>query len=182
MIAFLPRRPARRVWTTAALLVAGVLASPLAPHAHAAFGACRADPTVTLTNGWVVQLLADVAAPAPAIQSIGYTLHLPAGVTVARVAYDGVAPETLVVRNDAPGLSLSTESYVDTGALTGVTVTAITHVFVSGLLSTPLVSLAKTGLDHQILVTSVSATGGQQAASTQQAPAPKHGGKDGGNN
>jgi len=170
MVAFLTRRPALRVWAAAALLAAGVLATPQAPPAHAAFTACRADPTVTLTNGWIVQLLADVAAPATSIQSIGYTLHLPAGVMVASVVYDGVARETLVVHNDAPALSLSTESYVDTGALTGVAVTASTNVFVSSLLSTPLVSLASTGQDHQILVTSVSATGGQS-------PSPEQGGQ-----
>jgi len=171
MVAFLTRR----VWA-AALLVACVLVTPLAPRAHAAFGACRADPTVTLTNGWVVQLLADVAAPVTSIQSIGYTLHLPAGVKVASVAYDGVVRETLVVQNDAPGLSLSTGSYVDTGALTGVAVTATTYVFVSSLLSTPLVSLTKTGLDHQIVVTSVSATDGQPLSS------PTYNSKDGGDN
>ncbi len=78
MVAFLTCRPTHRAWA-AALLAAGVLASPLAPHAHAAFAACRADPLVTLSNGVSLRLYADIATDA---SQVAYALHGPVGTSV----------------------------------------------------------------------------------------------------
>ncbi len=90
MIAVVTRRPTRRVWA-AALLATGVLATPLAPHAHAAFGACRSDPIVVLSNGVVLDLSANIDTDQIDIKEIGYTLHGPKGVTVVRsISTDGV--------------------------------------------------------------------------------------------
>lgn len=81
MVAILTRRPTRRVWA-AALLAASVLATPLAPRAHAAFGACRSDPLVTLSNGVTLRLYADIATDASQVQQVAYALHGPVGTSV----------------------------------------------------------------------------------------------------
>ncbi len=68
-------QPARRLWW-AGLLVAGFLvASSLAAHAEAAFGACRSDPLVTFPNGITVDLHATIGANLSDVRHVSYVLH-----------------------------------------------------------------------------------------------------------
>ena len=130
MVTFVPSRPARRLWA-AALLTAGVLAMPLAPRAHAAFAACRADPIVALSNGVKVQMGNTIYDAAANVTKVAYTLHGPAGTTVKSVVYptdntSGV-PETFAyVADNQAGDYDSYSSIYD--ANTGVNVTAATVV------------------------------------------------------
>lgn len=90
----------------AGVFAAGLLASLLgAPHhAHAATG-CRSDPIVVLSNGTVLDLSAAIGADVSTVAQIGYTLHAPAGSTIARVvSTDGDVQynEQFTLRTDNP--------------------------------------------------------------------------------
>ncbi len=126
MVAVVTRRPARRVWAAAALLAAGVLATPLAPHAHAAFGACRADPIVRLSNGVTVDLTADISTSTANVQEITYTLHGPVGTTVTNVTYtQGLAgpTERFTYLADEPAGQYDAYTVASTTGSTAVTAT-----------------------------------------------------------
>ncbi len=125
MIAILTRRPTRRVWA-AALLAAGVLATPLAPRAHAAFGACRSDPIVRLSNGVTVDLTADISTSTANVQKITYTLHGPVGTTVTNVTYtQGLAgpTERFTYLADEPAGQYDAYTVASTTGSTAVTAT-----------------------------------------------------------
>jgi len=75
MSALHAHQPARWLWW-AGLLVAGFLvASSLAAHAEAAFGACRSDPLVTFPNGITVDLHATIGANLSDVRHVSYVLH-----------------------------------------------------------------------------------------------------------
>lgn len=129
----------------AAVFSAGLLASLLgAPHhAHAAAG-CRADPIVTLSNGLVVDLSATVYDTPSDINAITYTMHAPAGMSVASVVYPvdpNNIPQTFTFYADNPAGTWDTYTYVDTKT-TGVSVTATAEV-------NNLAVFSANGTDHQ---------------------------------
>jgi hypothetical protein len=83
--------PSRRL--TAALgaltLSAALFVLPLGPAAaHAQIGACRTDPTVTLSNGVSVTMWATMQTDISTVQSVTYVLHVPKGVTMTGITYD----------------------------------------------------------------------------------------------
>jgi len=82
-----PKRSLRAV-AGAGILLATAIAAPLgARHAHA-YGACRTDPIVVLSNGTVLDLSATIGLDVSLVSDItqiSYTLHAPAGTTVAKV-------------------------------------------------------------------------------------------------
>jgi hypothetical protein len=91
MVPFYTRSPRWRTVTALALLVGALLSAVLAQKATAGLRACRADPIVWLSNGQVVQMIVQIAAPADDVRQITYTLHAPHGTTVTRIMYTGGA-------------------------------------------------------------------------------------------
>src|SRR4051812_29822559 len=79
MFPFRTPRAARRL---AVVALAGTMLLP-GTSARAAAAACRADPVVTLTNGIVLTLYADIANAPAHVQQVRYELHGPVGTSVA---------------------------------------------------------------------------------------------------
>jgi hypothetical protein len=75
----------------ACLLIVGLGSGlPAASDARAAFIGCRSDPIVIFSNGVVLDLGANIADAVTDVQSIGYTLHAPRGVSLLRsISTDG---------------------------------------------------------------------------------------------
>jgi NhaP-type Na+/H+ and K+/H+ antiporter len=71
------------------ILVAIMLVMPTA-RVSAAMVRCRTDPIFMLSNGDVINVTLDISTHAAYVINITYVLHLPAGVTVKRVAYTAV--------------------------------------------------------------------------------------------
>jgi len=85
--------------------------------AFAGVTVCDTDPIVTLSNGAVVTMVDHVSTTQSDLQTVSYTLHVPAGVTVTNVQYDTVfgSLESLsVVADQASG-----NYWQDTVATTG---------------------------------------------------------------
>ncbi len=126
MVAVVTHRPARRVWAAAALLAAALLATPLASHAHAAFGACRSDPIVRLSNGVTVDLTANISTSTANVKKIAYTLHGPVGTTVTKVTYTQGwvgPPERFTYLADEPAGQYDAYTVASTTDSTAVTAT-----------------------------------------------------------
>jgi hypothetical protein len=71
------------------VILTGALGGPLlAGGAHAQIGACRTDPTVTLSNGVSVTMWATMQTDISTVQSVTYVLHVPKGVTMTGITYD----------------------------------------------------------------------------------------------
>jgi len=68
----------------AVLVWLGVAAVP----SSANVGACRTDPTVTLSNGYSATLWAIIQTDVSNVTGVTYQLHVPQGVTVSNVSYD----------------------------------------------------------------------------------------------
>ena len=66
------------------LFVAGFAASG---KAEAARSLCRTDPIVTLSDGTVITLYADVATDVANLAAVKYYLRIPAGLTVVKVEH-----------------------------------------------------------------------------------------------
>ncbi len=124
----------------ASALSAGLLANGLvAPHHAAAYGFCRSDPIVALNNGVVLDLSASIADDASNVQQVAYTLHVPAGVSVARwISTDGTVgyKEAFTVAPPLPG---TVGTYSATTAVTMVakgSVVSVTATTEGGYAST----------------------------------------------
>ena len=98
------------------ILLAVTLAMPTA-NASAAITRCRTDPIFVLSNGDIISVTLDISTHAANIKNITYALHLPAGVTVKRVAYTAVnlrIPELYQVYQDSPARTHSVNTQVTT--------------------------------------------------------------------
>jgi hypothetical protein len=93
--AFTARR-ACHLLLSAGVLSASVLAGSLAPDAHASTGACTSEPVWNLSNGVQIDTTTNIsndpAATPPTwsndVQSVNYTVQLPAGVSVVGPVVD----------------------------------------------------------------------------------------------
>jgi hypothetical protein len=97
-----------RKLSTVATITAAVLLAALSPEAGAAAFRCRSDPAVLLSNGSIVDISADIAAYPWDIQTVDYTMHIPAGLRVLLVIRTPSWPTTRetfrVVADQAPGV------------------------------------------------------------------------------
>jgi hypothetical protein len=76
-------RCARHLLLGAAILSATVLAcSPVAPDAQAGTGACTSEPVAILSNGYAIDVTANVGTSASDVQNVSYTLNIPKGVSL----------------------------------------------------------------------------------------------------
>src|SRR5688572_8512834 len=74
-------------------------------NASAALVRCRTDPIFVLSNGDMVSVILDIGTTSTNVRNISYILHVPAGVTVKRVAYTNInlrLPESYKVYQDSP--------------------------------------------------------------------------------
>jgi|SRR5579884_655250 len=106
----------RGIWKVACpglVLLAWLVAGPLT--SSASVGGCRTDPTVYLSNGYVVTLWADISTDVSNVTSVNYVLHVPTGVTVTSVAYDANGSlENLQVVADQKGTHFELQTTVMT--------------------------------------------------------------------
>lgn len=116
-----------RVMVCAALACVGFAATSLGvPTAGAEVGVCYTDPVVVLSNGTTIDLNDTINDTYTDVQSIVYTLHAPAGTSVASVTYTSgpIGPmESLRFYADQTGSQYSATSDVITGSA-GIAVTA----------------------------------------------------------
>lgn len=83
----LVRSPLRRCGApilALAALCSGLMTNPV----HAAISGCRADPTVTLSNGVSISMWATMQTDISNVESVNYVLHVPTGVTMIGITYD----------------------------------------------------------------------------------------------
>ena len=128
----------RRLALTAgfATLVIPLGAGAFGGNAQAAVGPCRSDPVVVLNNLKVLDLSAVIDDDQSDLQSVSYTLDLPAGVyPIVVVPTDGLVGqvEHFSYTNDGPAgkYTETTEAY--TGSNVAVTATALNLLLGSGL-------------------------------------------------
>lgn len=106
-------------------LTAALAGGAFAGTAHAAVGICRSDPVVVLSNLKTLDLSATIQDRSSDLNSVSYTLHLPAGVKpLLVVPTDGLVGqvEHFSYVNDQAANKYSDTTYASTG--TTVTVTA----------------------------------------------------------
>lgn len=83
-------------------------------------GGCRTDPTVHLSNGYVVTLWADISTDISNVNSVAYVLHVPQGVTATEVDYDAngsVENFQLVADQNGNSYQLQTTVVTSTGGV-----------------------------------------------------------------
>lgn len=116
-----------RVIVCGALASVGLAATSLrVPTARAEVGVCYTDPVVVLSNGTTIDLNDTINDTYTDVQHIVYTLHAPAGTSVASVTYTSgpIGPvESLRFYADQTSNQYSATSDVVTG-ISGVAVTA----------------------------------------------------------
>jgi hypothetical protein len=71
------------------LFIALLMAAVPTMQASAALVKCRTDPIFWLSNGDKLTVTLDINADAANIRNVTYVLHVPAGVTVTKVVYNG---------------------------------------------------------------------------------------------
>jgi hypothetical protein len=99
--------------------------------ASAALVRCRTDPIFLLSNGDVLNVTVDITTDAANIRNIHYVLHVPAGVTVKKVAYTALnlrLYETYQVVQDSPVRTYTTRTIVTTRSLIRVPVLSMTRL------------------------------------------------------
>lgn len=87
--------------------------------ASASVGLCRTDPIVMLSNGVTMRLTTGVNDASSDVQSVLYTVALPAGVSINQVVYTGGAlggKESVVAQTANDGSAYNTTVLVTTGA------------------------------------------------------------------
>lgn len=97
-------------------LVAIMLLLPTT-NASAALVRCRTDPIFVLSNGDMLSVILDIGTTAANVKNINYVLHVPAGVTVNRVAYTNLnlrLPESYRVYQDSPAKTYTVDTVVTT--------------------------------------------------------------------
>ena len=104
--------------------------------ASAALVKCRTDPIFVLSNGDVITVTLEIYTDPANIKNIHYVLHVPAGVTVKRVAYTALnlgIYETYQVYQDNPSKTYTTRTVVTT--ITPYPVEVISMTRVNGVLA-----------------------------------------------
>jgi hypothetical protein len=95
-------------------------------RAHASLGFCRGDPTVTFQNAdgsrGTVVLSAGISLPSNQVASVTWTIQLPAGSTLEKVASHGKVTETVAVTTDGPAGIVTASAFVSSLATADVTV------------------------------------------------------------
>jgi hypothetical protein len=93
-------------WISVVLLIFFSTAALLPMSASARVKVCRKDPVVSLSNGDVVQMTATIETDAANVRHVTYTLRVPQGTTMLRIAYTGgslrARDETVVLVDDLP--------------------------------------------------------------------------------
>ena len=124
------------------LLVALTTSEPLAPAAEAAAAGCRADPVVILSDGTILDVIANVNADVSNVREIHYVVHGPRGVKLVAaistptLGFEG--KESFIYYDDAEPKQYITETLVQT-TYNQLSVTAhTTFVNVTLSLSDPL--------------------------------------------
>ena len=138
-----------RKLSAVAAITAAVLLAALSPEAGAAAFRCRSDPAVLLSNGSIIDISADIDALPWDIQTVDYTMHVPAGVRVLLVIRTPSWPttrETFKVVADQPAGTYDTFTVVKTRDRSAVranlTVKTLTNLIEIG---------SKDGYDRQLL-------------------------------
>ncbi len=162
-----PKRSFRAV-AGAGILLSAAIAAPLgARHAHA-YGACRTDPIVVLSNGTVLDLSATIGldvSQVSDITQISYTLHAPAGTVVARVvSTDGDVnyKEQFTLRTDSPAGVYGVQVQVQTAHLPqGMPQPVVVAQIEGGYASTLGVTPSMVGLKAWSATTTATVTDGK---------------------
>jgi hypothetical protein len=98
--------------------------SILVSGAFAQTVSCRTDPTITLSNGYVLTMWANISTDISHVHSVNYVLHVPKGVTMTNVSYDANGSvEHIQIVADQSGTHYSDVTTVDT-ATSGVAYSA----------------------------------------------------------
>jgi hypothetical protein len=123
-----------RLVLTAGLLAVGLMISPLALHqAGASLSSCAGchhyGPKITVSNGWKITTGVGVTDSSQGTLGVSYTVHVPSGVTVTTVTYQGSAqvPQSAQVIADGNAGTVDVTTNVTTGA-TGVAVYPFTTI------------------------------------------------------
>jgi hypothetical protein len=112
------------------ILVAIMLLLPTT-NASAALVRCRTDPIFVLSNGDMVSVILDIGTTSTNVRNINYILHVPAGVTVRKVAYTNVnlrLPESYKVYQDSPAKTYTIDTVVTTQNTGSVGVTVFARI------------------------------------------------------
>lgn len=99
--------------------------------ASAALVRCRTDPIFLLSNGDVISVTLEISTTSANVRNINYDLHVPAGVTVKKVAYTSVnlrIPEQYQVYQDSPANTYTVDTMVTTQAPGSVGVTVFARL------------------------------------------------------
>ena len=162
-----PKRSFRAV-AGAGILLSAAFAAPLgARHAHA-YGGCRSDPIVVLSNGTVLDLSATIGLDVSLVSDItqiSYTLHAPAGTTVAKVvSTDGDVnyKEQFTLRTDTSAGVYGVQAQVQTAHLPqGMPQPVVIAQIEGGYASTLGVTPGMVGLNAWSATATATVTGGK---------------------
>ncbi len=157
-----------RAMAGAGILLSAAFAAPLgARHAHA-YGGCRSDPIVVLSNGTVLDLSATIGLDVSLVSDItqiSYTLHAPAGTTVAKVvSTDGDVnyKEQFTLRTDTSAGVYGVQAQVQTAHLPqGMPQPVVIAEIEGGYASTLGVTPGMVGLTAWSATATATVTGGK---------------------
>ncbi len=162
-----PKRSLRAMAGAGILLSAACVAPLGARHAHA-YGGCRSDPIVVLSNGTVLDLSATIGLDVSLVSDItqiSYTLHAPAGTTVAKVvSTDGDVnyKEQFTLRTDSPAGVYGVQAQVQTAHLPqGMPQPVVIAQIEGGYASTLGVTPGMVGLNAWSATATATVTGGK---------------------
>jgi len=98
------------------LIVAALMATLPTMQASAALVKCRTDPIFQLSNGDKLTVILDISADAANVSTVTYVLHIPAGVNVTKVVYNGkkLGTEDYKVYQDGIAKTYKTDVLVTT--------------------------------------------------------------------
>ena len=100
-------------------------------QASALLVTCRTDPIFMLSNGDVINITLNISTDSANVRNITYLLHVPAGVTVAKVTYTGGGmgtKEIYKVYQDSPAKTYTTDTLATTQNTGSVAVIATTRL------------------------------------------------------
>lgn len=112
------RLPIKRLITLSFLLFGLTMSASFAPRAAASVGGCRSDPIVTLSDGTVLDVSADIDTDVANMREIHYVVHGPRGVklllalSTPTLGFEG--KETFTYYDDAAPKQYITETLVQT--------------------------------------------------------------------
>jgi hypothetical protein len=99
--------------------------------ASAALVRCRTDPIFVLSNGDMLSVILDIGTTSANVRNISYILHVPAGVTVKKVAYTNLnlrLPESYKVYQDSLAKTYTIDTVVTTQNTGSVGVTVFARI------------------------------------------------------